>query len=97
MREGPPDCATLAEAVAGKTTLYAYEDELVGRLADRMAAAGVGRVPIVRRLDGAVVGLVARRDLLRARAHWLAHEDDREALMRVFPVRAPGLRSEGGS
>ena len=44
-----------------------YDDELVGHLADRMAAADASRVPILRRSDGAVVGLVARRDLLRVR------------------------------
>jgi hypothetical protein len=42
-----------------------------------------GRVPITRRADGAVVGLVARRDLLRIRATTVRHERDREALIRI--------------
>jgi CBS-domain-containing membrane protein len=43
-----------------------------------MAAADVGRVPIVRRTDGKLVGIVARKDLLQARARMLAQEQQRE-------------------
>ncbi len=60
-----------------------YEDELVGPLADRMAVADVGRVPILRRSDDKLVGLVARRDLLRVRADVVRHEHEREVLLRV--------------
>ena len=62
--------------------LVGHPDELVGRLADRMVAAGVGRVPIVAPEDGRVVGMVARKDLLRVRATLLAEESYRAASLR---------------
>jgi CIC family chloride channel protein len=70
------DVATVRDLVMG------YEDELVGEVADRMAAADVGRVPILRREDDALVGLVARRDLLRVRANVLRQERERDVLLR---------------
>jgi H+/Cl- antiporter ClcA/CBS domain-containing protein len=82
-REGWPAGQTLARAVEGRGCVTGFGDELVGELADRMAAAGLGRVPILRRGDGAVIGLVARRDLLRVRARAAAHERQREALIRL--------------
>jgi hypothetical protein len=44
-------------------------------------------VPIVNRESGALVGLVARRDLLRVRTNMVQHEREREALIRVLPRR----------
>ena len=78
---GEPD-TPLAEVVAGQDVITGYDDELVGRLADRMTATGRGRVPVLSRADGSLVGLVARRDLLRVRASALQHEREREALIR---------------
>jgi CBS domain-containing protein len=60
-----------------------YGDELVGELADRMAVRDLGRVPIVERQDGKLVGLVARRDLLRARARVRKDELHRSKLLRL--------------
>ena len=68
--------------------LIGYDDELVGRLADRMAAADTGRVPILSRADGTLIGLVARRDLLRVRASVVRQEREREVLLRFRPSRA---------
>jgi H+/Cl- antiporter ClcA len=85
--EGWDSEKTLGEHLAGQTLLVGYTDELVGKLADRMAEADTGRVPILKRgpegEDGAVVGLVARRDLLRVRAEVIRHERDRERLIRL--------------
>lgn len=72
----------LRRYVAGRDVLTGYEDELVGRLADRMIAADVGCVPILRRKDGALVGIVTHRDLLRVRATVVRHEQERETLIR---------------
>jgi CBS domain-containing protein len=77
-RDGWSDGETLNDS-AGEP-LIGYDDELVGQLADRMAAADVGRVPIVGH-DGKLVGLVARRDLLRARARVWTEEQDRAKLL----------------
>jgi CBS domain-containing protein len=73
----------LREALGEQELVTGYEDELAGALADRMAVADVGRVPILRRSDDKPVGLVARRDLLRVRADVVRHEREREVLLRV--------------
>jgi CBS domain-containing protein len=69
--------------------LLGYADELVGQLADRMAAADFGRVPIVDG-EGRLVGLVARRDLLRARARVRTEEKDRAKLLGLRGAVAIG-------
>jgi H+/Cl- antiporter ClcA len=75
----------LRDQVAGQELVVGYDDELAGHLADRMAATDKGRVPILSRNTGALVGLVARRDLLRVRSNMMRHEREREALIRVLP------------
>ena len=80
---------TLRDQVEGQELVVGYDDELAGHLADRMSFTGHGRVPILSRETGALVGLVARRDLLRVRTNVTRHEQEREALIRVLPRRAP--------
>jgi chloride channel protein, CIC family len=79
--EGWPAGQCLRDVVAEQDLTVGYEDELAGHVADRMALANAGRVPILRRSDQALVGLVARRDLLRIRSHQRRHENEREALL----------------
>ena len=55
----------------------------MGELADRMSVVDASRVPILRRADRAVVGLVARRDLLRVRMDRTQSETEREAMIRL--------------
>jgi len=83
MREETLADKPLAEQLAGQDVVFGYEDELVGRLADKMAETGNGRIPILRRADRKLVGLVARRDLLRVRAQQIHHEHAREALIQL--------------
>ena len=73
----------LAKQLAGQGLVIGYEDELAGELADRMADTERSRVPILHRSDGRLVGLVARRDLLRVRAGSIEHEREREILIRL--------------
>jgi chloride channel protein, CIC family len=80
-REGFDENATLASHSSDVFTGYA--DELVGHLADRMAAADVGRVPIIER-SGKLVGLVARRDLLAVRKHVAREERERGGALKLF-------------
>ena len=84
----------LRDQIAGQDLVIAYDDELAGQLADRMTNTDVGRVPIVNRESGALVGLVARRDLLRVRTNMVQHEREREALIRVLPRRPEYESSE---
>jgi chloride channel protein, CIC family len=74
---------TLARMLSRTEPLHASPDELVGHLADRMAEADVGRVPVVARADGRLVGIVARKDLLRVRARRHAQERERARLLRL--------------
>jgi CIC family chloride channel protein len=80
-REGWRVDETLGEQLNAAELLVAYPEDRVGELADRMIAADVGRVPIIERGSGALVGLVARRDLLRVRAHAGRLERERAQLM----------------
>ncbi|MCE7901736.1 MAG: CBS domain-containing protein [Gammaproteobacteria bacterium PRO9] len=74
----------LADAVTERDFVVGSADEMVGHLADRMARADVGRVPIVD-ADGRLIGLVARKDLLDARAGLRSQESDRTAPLRRRP------------
>jgi CIC family chloride channel protein len=93
---GWPEDRSLGELLADQEPLVGYDDEMVGRLADRMATAGVGRVPILHRADGTLVGLAARRDLLRVRAGVVKHEEERETLIRFRTVRPDIPRVQAG-
>jgi len=64
-----------------------YITELVGHLADRMSAIDAGRVPILERSSGALVGPLACRDLRQVRAHAIRHGCEHEALSRAAPPR----------
>ena len=67
----------LAAALAGEPLLHGFDDETVASLADRMVAADASRAPILSRADGRLVGLVARRDLLKVRARLFQQEQMR--------------------
>lgn len=64
-RDGWPTGQSLADVVGESDCIKSFSDELVGQLADRMAAPDVERVPILQLSTTIVVGLVARRDRLR--------------------------------
>ena len=82
MVSGWPRGTSLADAVAGGLLVLGHPDEMVGRVADRMAEADAGRIPVTRREDGVLVGIVARKDLLRVRAKLRREEIDRARLLR---------------
>jgi H+/Cl- antiporter ClcA len=83
-RENGNDRGALAlqELLSDQELLIGYPDEMAGRIADRMAVSGVGRIPIVDRETGRLQGLIARKDLLRVRVHRLHEEGDRKAYLR---------------
>jgi len=83
MREGWGAGTTLASQNTSEP-FVGYPDELAGGLADRMAAADIGRVPIVERGTGRLIGLVARRDLLAVRQHAMRQESERGRMLRIF-------------
>lgn len=64
--------------------VVAHPDETLRAVAERMAASGLTRFPVVSRGEPwRLEGVVALRDLLRARAHSIEEEQDRERLLRV--------------
>jgi CIC family chloride channel protein len=70
---------TLYDVVSDTAGTVGYPDEVLGHLADTMVAADLGRVPIVERGTRRVIGLVARKDLLRIRSSVNEAEQDRMA------------------
>ncbi|MEO8896711.1 MAG: chloride channel protein, partial [Rhizomicrobium sp.] len=80
-REGWAPGETLGDLDNEMVTAFA--DELTGALADRMAETGASRVPVVTRESGELVGIVARRELLRVRALALRAEQDREGAVTL--------------
>ena len=76
-REGWKKDETLADLKSELVTAYA--DELTGVVADRMSETGASRIPVIARESGKLVGLVARRELLRVRAMAIREEKERES------------------
>ena len=81
--DGEDALAKLSAVTRVDEVLVAPPDEPVGHLADRMGQYDVGRVPVVA-ADRRLVGIVARKDLLKIRAHLRAHELDRAAPLRAW-------------
>ncbi len=82
-RQGGQHGEILGERLGAAEVPVGYPDEPVGELADRMVAAHVGRLPIVARTNGKLVGLVSTRDLLGVRAHAARLERERARLLKI--------------
>ncbi len=68
LAEGTPEHRTLDDMISDASMVVGYPGEVVADLVNRMVARDVGRVPIVDPETRRIVGLVARRDLMRVRA-----------------------------
>ena len=86
-REGGHSGATLFDVGSDSDLVVGHADDLVGALADLMVAADLGRAPVVEHGTDRVVGLVARKDLLKLRSRTLAPETVRT---KGKPRRTPG-------
>jgi chloride channel protein, CIC family len=75
----PPE-GTLGHSVSDPNLIVAYPDEPVGEVADRMVSAEAGRVPVISRDGRRLVGLLARKDLLRVRQRVADEEQQREGV-----------------
>lgn len=84
----------LGDMMAERELFLGYPDELASQVADRMALTGVGRVPIVERATGRLVGLVGRKDLLRVRAGRLRDERERTTYFRWRSARRRPVDSQ---
>jgi CIC family chloride channel protein len=77
--ENPHEGESLFDRVSDRSLTVGHPDEPVAHLADRMVLSDVGRVPVVDRDTQKLVGLVARKDLLRIRATAKSTEASRVA------------------
>jgi len=75
-------------------TAIAHPDEILRAVADRMAATGVGVLPVVDRVDGGHLdGLITQFDLLTARHKLLEEERHAERVLTLRRVQTqPALR-----
>ncbi|MDH7638128.1 chloride channel protein [Sphingomonas oryzagri] len=67
----------LADTLSDISQPAAHPETPCGLIADMIIESGVGRVPIVDRESGRVVGLLSRQDLLKARSTHRKAESDR--------------------
>ena len=80
-QEGHPG-QTLNDVVSDASLPIAHPHDMVGRVTDVMISADIGRVPIVAPETGVLVGLIARKDLLRLRDSTRSLERERHAYFR---------------
>jgi H+/Cl- antiporter ClcA len=88
-----PDLGWLvvADIMSTRPVVVAYPDEPLRDAAERMLAAGVGRLPIVLpEAPDQVVGMLSRSDVLKALAHRAEQEHRRERLLGGSERRQAG-------
>jgi len=74
---------TLDDLVSDASAVVGYPGEVVADLVNRMVANDVGRVPIVDPATRRIVGLVARKDLMRVRAASRLQDLERQSFFRL--------------
>jgi len=89
--QGDAEFATqsLADMISDGSLPVGHPEDTVGYIADVMVAAQTGRVPIVDRETRRLVGLIARKDLLRLRSADRASETERRPYLRVGLAKRP--------
>jgi H+/Cl- antiporter ClcA len=94
LTEGGHEGERLGEHVSDAGLARAFPDEVVARAVERMVAADQGRLPVVERNSGRLVGLLTRRHLLQVRAEVSRAEGERRAFFPAARAR-PALRAAG--
>jgi H+/Cl- antiporter ClcA/predicted transcriptional regulator len=74
---------TLYDLISDFSIPTAHPDDTIGRVADMMIEADTGRIPIVEKETGVLVGLIARKDLLHLRSAGNRSELERNAYFRT--------------
>jgi chloride channel protein, CIC family len=75
-RAGKHRSTTLEELLTGSRTTFAYPDEYLEALADRLSKVNVAHLPVVSREDRQLVGYIGWKDLMRVRAKLQAEESE---------------------
>jgi CBS domain-containing protein len=81
---------SLGDLLSDRSLPLAYPDMPSIVVADLMVAEDTGRVSVIDRESGRIVGIVARRDLLQARAGHRRDEQHRERFVRRRAARPVG-------
>lgn len=81
-REDNSADVTLFDVASDASLITVHGDDVLGDLADLMIETNLGRIPVVAKDSRKLVGLVARKDLLRMRADNRKSEESREAFFR---------------
>ncbi len=88
MAEGAPEHRALDDLVSDASAVVGHPGEVVADLVNRMVANDVGRVPIIDPATRRIVGLVARKDLMRVRAASRLQDLERQSFFRLTRLRA---------
>lgn len=70
--------ATLFDVASDASLITVHADDVLGDLADLMIETDLGRIPVVENDNRKLIGLVARKDMLRMRAATHKSENSRE-------------------
>ena len=91
-RDGPGNVGS----VMLRSLTVAYPDEVLRAVADRMAALGLGAMPVVERSDpDHLVGLIDQFQLLEARQKLLEEERHAERVLTLTWLRARPTKDQG--
>jgi H+/Cl- antiporter ClcA/CBS domain-containing protein len=82
----------LGDLISDCALARAHPDDVVARAVELMITADQGRLPVVDRTTGVLVGLVTRRDLLKVRAELARAEGERRAFFPAVRTR-PAFRA----
>ncbi|PZM16287.1 chloride channel protein [Rhizobium tubonense] len=77
--EAETEGETLHDKLSDASIAVGHPQDTVGFIADLMLNGDTGRIPITDPDTGAIVGLIARKDLLRLRSSMRSSEDQRSA------------------
>jgi CBS domain-containing protein len=88
--EGGHDGERLGDRVSDASLPVLYSDETTARAIEVMLATDQGRLPVIDRGTGVLVGLITRKDLLRVRGTAARSEQDRRAYFTPGAGRRPG-------
>ena len=87
-READAGSETLRDKVSDTSLPTGHPDDTVGHIADIMIAADAARIPITDAASGILLGLVARKDLLRLRQSQKSAEQERRPYLGVKREKA---------
>ena len=90
-RAGKHRTTTLGQLLTGSKITFAYPDEYLADLADRLSQVNVAHLPVISREDRRLIGYIGWKDLMRVRAKLQAEESEKASFLRF------GKEADNGS